>query len=109
LLEQDNLSRHSGRSRIERGPRGKLDEKPITAPRKPWAAGARTDESPEKQPRMLATTMNSVPAVSYGSALSCSWAAPKPKGKGPASSTISARAEDPAGNYATRSITVIRK
>jgi hypothetical protein len=48
-------------------------------------------------------------AVSYGSTLSYSWAAPKPKGKGSASSTISARAEDPAGNYATRSITVNRK
>ncbi len=48
-------------------------------------------------------------ANSYGTTLSYSWAAPRPKGKGAASSTISARAEDPAGNFGTRAVTVNRK
>jgi hypothetical protein len=48
-------------------------------------------------------------AVSYGSSLSYTWQAPKPKGKQSGSSTISARAEDAAGNFGTRSITVNRK
>jgi hypothetical protein len=47
-------------------------------------------------------------ALSYGSTLSYSWTVPKPKGatKKAGSSTITARAEDPAGNSATASVTV---
>jgi hypothetical protein len=49
-------------------------------------------------------------AVSYGSSLSYNWAVPRPKGKNQnTSSTLSARAEDPAGNVATSSVTVTRK
>ncbi len=55
-------------------------------------------------------------AVSYGSTLSYSWAATSTSTKGgkkttttTTSSTLTARAEDPARNFATRSVTVTKK
>jgi hypothetical protein len=55
-------------------------------------------------------------AISYGSTLSYSWAATSTSTKGgkkttttTTSSTLTARAEDPARNFATRSVTVTKK
>jgi Tfp pilus assembly protein PilW len=51
-------------------------------------------------------------AVSYGSTLAYSWPATSTKGRKattPTSSTLTARAEDPAGNFATKSVTVTKK
>lgn len=48
-------------------------------------------------------------ATASGSSLKYSWSVPRGKGKGGASSTISARAEDTAGNAGTASISVSRR
>ncbi len=48
-------------------------------------------------------------AISYGSSLTYSWSVPRPKGKNQASSTITARAEDPAGNAKTASVSVTKQ
>ena len=48
-------------------------------------------------------------AVTTGSSLKYSWSVPRPKGKQSKASTITARANDPAGNLATTSITVTRQ
>lgn len=50
-------------------------------------------------------------SISYGSSLIYSWSVPSPKGgkkQTSSSSTITARAEDAAGNPATASVTVTR-
>jgi hypothetical protein len=64
----------------------------------------------QKVSKIILTIDGKEVANSYGSTLSYSWAAPRPKGKNAtASSTISARAEDAAGNFGTRSVSVTRK
>jgi hypothetical protein len=63
----------------------------------------------KKVSKIILTIDGKEVAISYGSTLSYSWQAPRPKGKQSASSTISARAEDAAGNFGTRAVTVNRK
>jgi hypothetical protein len=63
----------------------------------------------QKVSKIILTIDGKEVANSYGSTLAYSWAVPRPKGKQAASSTISARAEDAAGNIGTRSVTVNRK
>lgn len=48
-------------------------------------------------------------ATAAGSSLKYSWSVPRGKGKGGASSTVTARAEDSAGNAGSASISVTRK
>jgi thermitase len=65
--------------------------------------------SDNKQVAKISLTIDgSQVAISYGSSLSYSWKVPKAKGKGSATSTISAQALDAAGNGAVASITVKR-